>query len=71
MVLQSCADTAIADAKRLEESIKVRLEWSKLKLLRTILVSIDTQSWLAHYSASEEENDTGLSDVRVAVELII
>ena len=70
LALQSCADTAIADAKRLEDSIKARLEWSDLKLLRAILVFIDTQSWLVSPSASEEEDDTGLSDIREAVELI-
>ena len=43
MALQACADTAIADAMRLEHSIKARLEWSDLKLLRAILVQGRTQ----------------------------
>ena len=68
--LQACADTAVADARRLEDSVKARLEWSDLKLLRAILVFIDTQNWHASPSESEGEDDVGLSKVREAVELI-
>ena len=72
IALQACADTAIADARRLEDSMKARLEWSDLKLLRAILAFVDTQNWHASVSPSEVEgeDDARLSEVREAVELI-
>ena len=67
ITLKACADTATADAKRLEGRMKARLEWSDLNLLRAILVFIDTQNWQASPSESE---DVKLSEIREAVELI-
>ena len=66
--MQTCADTAVADAKRLEDEIKARLEWSDLTLLRAVLAFIDTQNWNA--LPNEENHDVGLVEVREAVELI-
>ena len=68
IAMQTCDDTAVADAKRLEDEIKARLEWSDLTLLRAVLAFIDTQNWNA--LPSEENHDVGLVEVREAVELI-
>ena len=42
MVLQSCKDQALADVSRLEDRLRQRLEWSDIKLLRALLIFIDT-----------------------------
>ena len=43
--LRSCKDQALADLSRLEGKMHERLEWSDVKLLRAILVFLDTQTW--------------------------
>ena len=42
--LKTCAAHALADIKQLEEKMRARLEWSDVKMLRAILVLIDTHS---------------------------
>ena len=63
----------LADVKWLEEKMRVRLEWSDAKMLRAILVLLDTHSWRPsprskHSDTDEEEND--LAEIREAVEYI-
>ena len=70
VTIQACADTAVGDAKRLDDKLKTRLEWSDLKLLRAILAFIDTQGWSALPGEYEENDDVRLVEVREAVELI-
>ena len=43
--LEQCKAHVLADLQRLEGCIKLRLEWSDITHLRTILVFIDTQNW--------------------------
>ena len=76
--LKSCKDQALADVSRLEGKMRERLEWSDVKLLRTILVFLDTQTWhpvvtAAMDSDAESESspeDKPLTEVLSAVELI-
>lgn len=44
--LHSCQDQALHDLLQLDQMMRSRLEWSDIKMLRSILVFIDTQSWL-------------------------
>lgn len=44
-MLECCRDCALRDLKCLDEKMRDRLEWSDVKLLRSILVFIDTQGW--------------------------
>ena len=60
--LKTCATQALADINRLEEKMRTRLEWSDVKMLRAILVLLDTQSWRPstrseHSDTNEEEDD--------------
>jgi len=45
-IVCSCQDQALHDLLRLDQMMRSRLEWSDIKLLRSILVFIDTQSWV-------------------------
>ena len=65
-LLKSCADQAVADAKRLDVKLRERLEWSDLEMLRSILVFLDTQSW--RVVAGTEVDD--LAEIQTAVEHI-
>ena len=60
-ILQSCKSQVVADLKQLDEKLKKRLEWSDVKLLRSFLVFLETQSWLASSS------DDTLVELREAV----
>ena len=44
-VLEKCQHQALRDLKLLEQNMRERLEWSDVKLMRNILVFIDTQGW--------------------------
>lgn len=80
-MLESCKNQALADVRRLEENMRERLEWSDMKLLRAILVFLDTQTWRniipetqeSESQQSDSDNsseDKALSEVLAAVELI-
>ena len=64
-ILKACADSALADVKRLEMEMKARLEWSNLELLRATIVFLDTKSW----KRGEEAGD--LSEIQAAVGCIV
>lgn len=69
--LEQCKVHVLADLQRLDRRIQERLEWSDLKLLRSILVFVETQSWLQRSShSSEDDGDDGLLEIRAAVECI-
>ena len=78
VMTKSCNDQALADVHRLEDNMRERLAWSNVKLLRAILVFLDTQTWrplsaVSGESDSESEssaNDKSLAEVTVAVDLI-
>ena len=44
--VQQCSIHVNADLHRVEENIKDWLEWSDLKLLRSILIFLETQNWI-------------------------
>lgn len=56
--LECCKEQALADMKQLDLKMKDRLEWSDMKLLRSILLFIDTQRWQMKSSRTY----TGMSD---------
>ena len=71
--LKTCATQALADINRLEEKMRARLEWSDVKMLRSVLVLLDTQSWRPtprseHSDTDEEEDD--LAEIKEAVEYV-
>ena len=74
-IVKFCAEQARKDSRRLEEKMKERLEWSDAKLLRAILVMLDTQSWQCtarrSFEDDEEEDEHGLTELKSAVEYII
>ena len=75
---KSCKDQALADVSRLEGKMRERLEWSDIKLLRAILVFLDTQTWRPVITAAAESDseletspeDKSLAEVVAGVELI-
>ena len=48
---------AKADLRSLEKKIRDRLEWSDMKLLRSILVFLDTRSWAMADASSEHDSE--------------
>ena len=46
--LDQCSAHAKADLARLDTKMRERLQWSDMKLLRSILVFLDTRSWVSH-----------------------
>lgn len=58
--LESCRDQAMDDLKRLDESMRDRLEWSDVKMLRSILVFLDTQGWQVKVSPVTSDDDDEL-----------
>ena len=56
--LEHCKEQALADLKQLDLKMRDRLEWSDVKLLRSILLFTDTQGWQVKLSST----NTGMSD---------
>ena len=72
--LEQCKKHVKDDIHRLEQRIKERLEWSDIKLMRSILVFLETQSWQKSFSEDSSGTMLDLDDfaeVRAAVEYII
>ena len=67
-MLQQCGEHAVADLKRLDQEMRSRLEWSNLEMMRSILVFLDTQSWVPRNEGSVSEDD--LTEIYAAVEYI-
>ena len=67
--MQHCKTEALADLTRLEENLCHRLEWSDFNLLRSLLVFVETQSWMKR-SSSEEDGDVSMIEVKRALEHI-
>ena len=65
-VLEFCKNQASADVLRLEEKMRQRLEWSDIKLMRAILVFLDTQAWRRRHVTqvipASQESESGESD---------
>ena len=68
-----CSRQVLEDLLKLSESIKHRLAWSDTKLLRSILVFLDTRSWTAPRvpidSAGVGSDDK--AEIREAMEYIV
>ena len=70
---------ALQDLALLDEKMRERLAWSDTRLLRSLLVLLETQTWVKHSSTSSADSlllDNGikeecnLAEVRKAVEHI-
>ena len=75
--MKSCKRHALADLKRLDDCMRDRLELSDVDLLRSILVVLDTRSWLLHEENELEESeidsrddDDNLMEIKSAFEKI-
>ena len=62
-VLDQCSKSALTDLRKLDQEMKTRLEWSDVELLRSILIFLDTQSWV--------QSEDAESEVSTAVEYIM
>ena len=60
--LKSCKDQALADLSSLDQKMRVRLEWSDVDLMRSILLFLDTQSW---QDCEENSADGRMSEIFV------
>ena len=68
----ACSRQALSDLQKLDSKMRERLEWTDVKLLRSILVFLDTCSWAVGASSdTSEEMADDMADVRAAVEHII
>ena len=81
-VLEQCQHQALRDLKLLEQNMHERLEWSDVKLMRNILIFIDTQgrqkkeslgsnTTNASESESDHADDDGLSEITSALDNIV
>ena len=70
-----CSCQALSDLQKLDGKMKERLEWTDVKLLRSILVFLDTRSWAAPAVGSSSETRKEMTDdmaeIREAVEHVI
>jgi len=55
--LESCQSQAVTDLLQLDQKLRHRLEWFDVKLLRSILVFVDTQGWACRSSCSVVDVD--------------
>ena len=60
----SCKIHALADLSSLDQQMRVRLEWSGIDLMRSIIVFLDTQSW---QDSEESSKDDRMSEIKSAV----
>ena len=68
----ACSRQALSDLQKLDSKMRERLEWTDVKLLRSILVFLDTCSWAVGASSdTSEEMADDMADIRAAVEHII
>ena len=75
--IDHCKQEALSDLKRLTANILSRLQWSDMKLLRALLVFIETQSWMKKASTEScdlevesEFDDPSLTEVKSAIEQV-
>ena len=64
VISKSCKDQALADLSSLDQKMRVRLEWSDVDLIRSILLFLDTQSW---QDCEENSADDRMSEIKSAV----
>ena len=68
--IEFCKKEALADLKSVEVNMRQRLEWSDVKLLRALLVFIETQSWIkkSTTNADDECEDASMLEIKLASE---
>ena len=77
-MIAQCSRQALTDLQRLDGKMREWLEWTDVKLLRSILVFLDTCSWagsaIGHRQSNsdtgEEEEMDNVTEIRAAVEHI-
>ena len=76
---QKCQEDALNDLKLLDGKLQEHLAWSDTKLLRSLLVFHETQTWAKRACASSadslllndvDQDDPSLGEVKEAVEVI-
>ena len=70
-ILKQCSAHAKADLDRLDVKIRERLQWSGMKLLRSILIYLDTRSWSVHRSTCAEPHDPRMKEISTATDYIL
>ena len=55
---KSCRDQALSDICSLDKNMRARLEWSNVEILSSILLLLDTQSWLTTEHTEETSRMT-------------
>ena len=68
-MLDSCKKQALGNLQQLDQKMCDRLEWSDIKMVRSILILIDTQGWQKSESESDGD-DESLGDIKLAIEYI-
>ena len=70
VAIEFCKKEALADLKRVEVNMCQRLEWSDVKLLRALLVFVETQSWIQKSTtdADDECEDASMLEIKLALE---
>ena len=66
-----CSCQALSDLQKLDGKMREQLEWTDVKLLRSILVFLDMCSWAAPGVGSSSETREKMADIREAVEHVI
>ena len=71
---ESAKEEVLHDLGRLNDSMRERLEWLDIKLLRSLLVFIETQNWAGRSRNPDDSNegidDCSLAEVKKSVELL-
>ena len=70
-MLSSCSAQAKSDLEMLDSTIKERLSWSDTKLLRSIIIFLDTRSWAKRSSHSEDDELDDRTYIKEAMEYIL
>ena len=70
-----CSCQALSDLQKLDGKMRERLEWTDMKLLRSILVFLDTCSWgvpgVGSSNETREEMTDDMPEIREAMEHVI
>ena len=70
---EQCKTIALDGVSQLDDNMRCRLEWSDPKLLRCLIVFLDTQCWLKGATSSlisDDEDDDDMEEIKSAVEYI-
>ena len=64
-----CKTEVLADLTSLEENLQQHLEWSGFSLLQSLLVFVETQTWMKR-SSGEGDGDVSIFELKTALEHI-